>query len=307
MRRLRHAATAFGLCLALCCSLAATASADKYLNSNPIHLDALDGEGPAIPYPDGFLVDGQPGPVASLKLYIPDPETSLQPGVVRGINHAYPQDIDVLLVGPGGQKSIVMSDSCGFLPSSGLMLALSDAATAPLPTGPCTSGTYKPTNNVGADTFPAPAPPPPYTTGLSVFTGDPLNGRWEIWVVDDQVMDGGVINGGWALEFLPVTSCAGATPTVARHVGSKFAEIITGTEGPDVLMGLGSDDIINGLGGGDIICGGPGKDKVRGGAGNDTLLGEGGRDKLVGGGGQDVCKGGPQRDKAKTCERRKAI
>lgn len=133
---------------------------------------------------------------------------------LTGLNHTYPGDLDVLLVGPGGQKFIVMADAVSsFTTQTNANVKLSDAATALLPaTGSINmNGDWKPTNyDTTTDNFPAPAPASPYqspapagaSTFLSVF-GDaslPMNGTWTLYINDDVSGDGGSL-AGWKLTF----------------------------------------------------------------------------------------------------------
>ena len=46
-------------------------------------------------------------------------------------------------------------------------------------------------------------------TFASKFTGQPGNGSWSLYVVDDAGGDSGSISGGWSLTFSP-TAAAGA-------------------------------------------------------------------------------------------------
>jgi hypothetical protein len=283
------------------------AAASTYSNSTPILVPAcLEGDcsgiGRGEPYPSTISVDGLPGAVTKATV------------TLHRVFHNTPDEIDALLVAPGGQKELLMSDACAgtpFTPLAGQTFTFDDLGSALPSSGPCTTGTYRPTN-VGApsDPFEAPAPPPPYGTSLSGFTGGPPNGAWRLFVVDDG--PGGEVNqpiaGGWSLELLPDARCAGATATRAASVGTAGDDVLAGTQSPDVILGLGGNDRISGLGGKDVICGGIGNDKLVGGLGKDRLLGEDGRDKLSGGLGKDVCKGGTGKDKAnKTCETRKTL
>jgi hypothetical protein len=84
---------------------------------------ALPASGAATPYPSTIGVAGV-GASSSL--------CSVQ---LQGITHAYPDDIDVLLVGPGAvpPSAVVLSDVGGSTQSAGVDLTLRDAAPAPLP------------------------------------------------------------------------------------------------------------------------------------------------------------------------------
>ncbi len=75
-------------------------------------------------------------------------------------------------------------------------------------------------------------------------------------------------------------ACFGKKPTIK---GTKHADRITGTNGPDVIYAGRGKDRINGKGGPDRICAGPGKDRVKGAIGLDTVGGGLGSDKVSGG------------------------
>ncbi len=124
---------------------------------------------------------------------------------LKGLTHTWGNDIDVLLVGPGGQKVTVMSDAgTGGVSNANLIFA--DAAVGILPqTGSLVSGTYKPTDYAPADTYPTPAPAGPYGTALSTFDGMGANGTWSLYVFDDGPGDRGSFAGGWTLTITTMT------------------------------------------------------------------------------------------------------
>src|SRR5207249_331651 len=120
---------------------------------------------------------------------------------LKGISHTYPDDLDILLVGPGGQKVLLMSDAGGGAGINNVTLTFDDAAASKLPdSSAIVAGTYKPTDFVTGDTFPSPAPGGPYGTTLSAFSGLDPNGTWSLYVLDDAASDSGSIAGGWSLR-----------------------------------------------------------------------------------------------------------
>lgn len=129
-----------------------------------------------------------------------------------GLTHTYPQDLDILLVGPAGQKVMVMSDAGGFGPGiSGVTLVFDDdAAAGLLPTTAPTSGLYKPTDFEPGDIMPGPAPAGPYDSKLSVFKGTNPNGTWWLYVADDSPSDVGSMS-QWCLNILPSISAGEVT------------------------------------------------------------------------------------------------
>ncbi|HEY3244666.1 MAG TPA: choice-of-anchor X domain-containing protein [Phycisphaerae bacterium] len=166
--------------------------ADVYSNPTPITIPAgapATTSGPASPYPSVITVSGNGGVILNMTV------------TLFGFTHTYPDDVDVLLVGPNGAKVILMSD-CGL---SGdvinVDLTFSDGAAAPLPdSGQIVSGTYLPTNYDTVDTFPAPAPAGPYGTMLAAFNNISPNGNWSLYVVDDAAIDVGSFSGGWSID-----------------------------------------------------------------------------------------------------------
>ena len=108
-------------------------------------------------------ISGQAGTVSSVRVVLELP----------GIDA--PGDVDMLLVGPGGQRGIVMSDACGggSFSNAAPLAFVTGVATVPDNCGfLVVGGTYGPTDiNFGPDTFLAPAPAGPYPTGFGAFTG----------------------------------------------------------------------------------------------------------------------------------------
>jgi hypothetical protein len=120
-----------------------------------------------------------------------------------GVSHGNPHDLDVMLVSPTGENAVVMSDTGGFEPVTGIDLRLSDAAASGLPEyGPLTSGTYRPGDaNGGFDLWQYPAPTTWGDTALATFNGRDPNGAWQLFIMDDTPDNGGSIAGGWCLTI----------------------------------------------------------------------------------------------------------
>src|SRR5262249_15583003 len=137
---------------------------------------------------------------------------------LKNVSHLFAEDIDAMLVGPGGQNLLIASDA-GSGPTTNVTATFDDAGAALLPaTGPWTatngSVTAKPTNYnpLGApDPFAAPAPAPSAATTLATFNGVSPNGTWSLYVVDDAAGDAGAIAGGWCITLAPAL----ITPTIA--------------------------------------------------------------------------------------------
>ena len=133
------------------------------------------------------------------------------------MTHTFTKDIDMLLVGPGGQKTMLMSDAGGTTTTAGaantagatnVTLTFDATAVAALPaTTKVATGTYRPMDispsGTTVDNFPTPGPAAPYTANLGVFnglTGASPNGVWKLYVVDDTGGDSGSIAGGYTAD-----------------------------------------------------------------------------------------------------------
>jgi subtilisin-like proprotein convertase family protein len=148
--------------------------------------------GPAAPYPSTIAVSGLTGTVSRVVARL------------NGLTHTFPDDLDVLLVGPGGQKVLLMSDAGGSGDVSGVNLTFDDNAATAIPDSTTlTSGTFRPANYGTGDVLPAPAPAGPYPDPqqLSVFSGSNPNGTWSLFVTDDAGGDTGSFAGGWELQI----------------------------------------------------------------------------------------------------------
>ena len=171
----------------------------------------IPGSGPASSYPSTINVSGLAGNIIGMTAKL----TSL--------SHTYPSDVQVLLVSPGGQTVLLMSDAGSGLPISNVTLTFDDAAGSNLPAlAQIASGTYKPTDYPPDDPFPSPAPGGPYGTNLAVFNGLNPNGTWSLYVNDASPGDSGSISGGWSLTLntfgAPV--CCGRDSAASRSGNS---------------------------------------------------------------------------------------
>ena len=183
-------------------------------NATPI---VVPSSGVANPYPSGIVVSGVTGTVTKVTVTLPN------------VTHSYPDDLDIVLIGPLGQKVMLMSDAGEGPDLTGVALTFDDAAPFALPDGPgIMSGTYKPTDYEIGETFPAPAPPPPYGLALSVFNGANPNGTWNLYVVDDDGLDQGTIAGGWSLSITTFSPSCCILPGSLQFNAAAFSVV----EGP---------------------------------------------------------------------------
>lgn len=176
----------------------------SFTNSTPI--DIPNGQptttlGIANPYPSTINVAGLSGN-KRIRLTLND------------FRHEFGNDIDMLLVGPQGQKFIFASDIGGTTAqSTPIDFSITDTAENILPeTARLVDGAeYRPSNSGANDVFEMPAPAAPYEnaapSGTSTFSsvfgtnGSNLNGTWSLYIVDDANTDSGRIEGGWKLTF----------------------------------------------------------------------------------------------------------
>lgn len=174
--------------------LGATAGASygPFANATSINIPAgapVSTSGAAAPYPSTIAVSGILGTVSKIT------------ATLTNLSHTFPDDVDVLLVGPAGQKVILMSDAGGSLDLVNVSLTFDDAGPALPDSTQIVSGTFRPTNFGAGDIFPAPAPGAPHGTALAAFAGSDPNGTWSLYVTDDAGGDAGSIAGGWSLRF----------------------------------------------------------------------------------------------------------
>jgi hypothetical protein len=189
--------------LAACLALPAGAGAASYSNPTPLTLaPGPPDSGELFPYPSTIAVGTEQGSILKVT------------ATLVGIAGAEVRGIDALLIGPGG-RSILVTDACsagGTVPDwGGQTVTFDDTVGTAIPEtcGPAApSGTFRPGDYDGADTFPGVAPP--YPTSLAAFNGTPPNGLWSLFVVDDDPADPLAINGGWRLDL--TTTGAPATP-----------------------------------------------------------------------------------------------
>jgi subtilisin-like proprotein convertase family protein len=133
--------------------------------------------GTANPYPATRSVSGETGVITDLNVSI------------DGIWHQRPDDLDLLLVGPQGQKVVLMSDACGTFEVAAHGWFWDDEAPAVMPDGgstnSCGTTSHRPTDHEPGETWPAPAPSGPYAATLSAFDLTDPNGEWKLFVNDD--------------------------------------------------------------------------------------------------------------------------
>src|SRR6185436_11117349 len=156
----------------------------------------------------------------------------------NNINHGRPDDMEILLVSPGGVKFVILSDAGGAAtPAVGVNLTLGDNGATQVPdAGPLTTGTFQPTcvdsaNNIDTQ-FPAPAPAGPYNkaaprgtaTFANTFAGINVNGTWSLYIVDDNVNSPQTasIAGGWTIEITTTVTQVPSVTTLSSTPNPSF-------------------------------------------------------------------------------------
>ena len=182
-----------GLCDSVTRSATLTVASDGLLSpatfSNPTPI-ALADFSAATPYPSSIEVSCVPGALAQVTV------------TLSNLSHTYASDIDILLVSPSGQAVMLMSDVGTGNPISNATIGFSDASASFAPkSGLVATGVYKPTDYSPEDNLPLPAPLGPYATSLAAFNGADANGTWSLYVVDDALVDTGMLAGGWSLTL----------------------------------------------------------------------------------------------------------
>jgi len=159
----------------------------------------IPSAGYASIYPSDIAVTGVAGLITNVAI------------TLNGLTHPYPADLDILVVGPGGQRVVLFSNAGGGHSMDGIDVTISDWASFPIPLAfEVPYGTYRPTiyDRAATNEF---SIQPPFSTALSSFNGFSPNGIWSLYVSDVEAPDPGIISGGWTLTLTTINS----TPTIS--------------------------------------------------------------------------------------------
>ena len=162
----------------------------------------------ASPYPSTITISGMAGTISKVT------------ATLRGFGHAYPEDVDVVLVSPDGQTVSLMGAAGGGTSVSGATLTFDDDAAGVLGT-PILSGTYLPSGM--AATMNSPAPAPPYGAAMADLNGGNPNGDWKLYALDAAATDAGSIAQGWAISVTAAEPlcCGSNKPPVFAALGNQ--------------------------------------------------------------------------------------
>ncbi len=201
---------------------APAASAPQFGSSGPI---STPSRGAASPYPSTIEVSGLVGVVLDVNV------------IVEGLTHPRPRDLDLLLQGPTGAHSLILSDVGGDEPVSGVTFTLDDDThNKQTVFPPLQSGRFKPANPRTLDVLPAPAPKPLDGASLKRFDRVNPNGRWSLFVYDDddEAAAPGTIT-GWRLE---ITVATFRVKSVKVREGQVQTFTVTLTPGTPATIGM---------------------------------------------------------------------
>ena len=195
----------------------------------------IPDHGAGTPYPSMINISGVSGRVSKATL------------TLKGFTHAFPHDVNVLLVSPSGSNVLVMSHTGGGHAVTNLTLTFDDDAPAGRLSdkNPITSGTYTPSSYEGPVSLPGTAPARTYATNLSGMKWSNPNGFWSLYVYDDSTGDFGAILSGWSLNVTTIATvgpvmdlAVGMTVPASVDVGSPLTNTISLTNfGPDWATG----------------------------------------------------------------------
>ncbi len=239
LRRSRLAAASVGMIAVLGAALVATAppatSDGPTVFVQPNDITINDNAG-ATPYSSDLQVAGMNGVITNVR------------ATINNINHDYPDDIQMLLVSPSGDKVELMNDHGSGGALTGQTLTFRDDGSV-LPTNSqINTGNYVPADDDTpdaddafcsdfSDTYAAPAPAGPYSHSMATFNGDIARGTWKLYVVDDCGVFSGTIN-AWRLRI--VTAVGSQTVTFT----SSSTDAAVGTTRQATATGGGSGNPI---------------------------------------------------------------
>lgn len=151
------------------------------------------------------------------------------------LSHTQPADMDILLVGPGGQTAMLISDAAAASgPAVNANIVIRDGADKQIPSQEAmTSGAFQPTNyeyTNNPDSF-SPHPripsPLPNSSSLAIFNGTDANGEWLLFIDDgddDNPNSSGSLASGWSLR---ITTANGAPQTSPDTFQARAGQLLT--------------------------------------------------------------------------------
>lgn len=199
--------------------------------ANPATISVPDS-GNADPYPSTITVAGAGS------------ETTKVTVRLNAVSHSCVKDLDVLLVGPDGTRTVLMSDvgevainfdDCNNIGTSVVFDDAGGSWGTSVPGG--NPITFRPSDNdslghQGDSWSGVPDSGSASAQNLATFNGKDPNGQWNLYVVDDAGSDSGSI-GGWSLDITTANGPPTATnQAIDARKGEPVAVTLGGTD-PD--------------------------------------------------------------------------
>lgn len=196
-----------------------------HITSNSASIEIKDSVTPptkANPFPSEINVQNVSGTVSKVEV------------ALTGLTHQYSGDMDIMLIGPGGQKVVLMSDSSQ-ANLSGVNLTFKDSGSALPPEASnfdIPSGNYKPSDygvladftGTGVDSIGA------VTSLNTAFANQNPNGVWKLYIVDDAQEIAGSVIGGWSINVITSARecCKTGQPTIGKNDKGEPIDNLTG-------------------------------------------------------------------------------
>jgi hypothetical protein len=140
----------------------------------------------ATPYPSVKFLSGYTGAISKVVV------------AIKGLTHAWPEDLGMVLRGPDGTLVLLMCGVGSSFPVTDIDFTVDDSGAAMPAAASLTDGSVYAPTQIGLipDLWP-PGPASPYGVALSDFNGKDPNGAWSLWIVDWGSGAAGSISGGW--------------------------------------------------------------------------------------------------------------
>ena len=187
----------------------------------------LNVNGTATPYPSTNTVSGLLGTVERVEVSMFD------------LTHPDPGALSFLLVGPAGQKVLLMNNAGGANGLTDATLVFADSAAGELPSSAqIISGTYQPSSYGSAPVFALPAPAGPYASALSAFNGSNPNGNWLLYAISGASPKGGLVAGGWQLNIITAPNVSAIADQTTPENTPVRVSVVAGDQQSDVNLTL---------------------------------------------------------------------
>ncbi len=167
-------------------------------NTNAIIISDLSA---ATPYPSVINISGLSGNISKVT------------ATVSNLSHTFVSDVAMLLVGPAGQKVLLMETNGANFSVNNVTLTFDATSANVIGANAPVTGTYRPAPILTNLAFPVAtngnvAPSQPYANSLNDFVGTSPNGTWQLYVCDQKFLDSGAISKGWSLNITTLSTIA---------------------------------------------------------------------------------------------------